>query len=490
MTQASAAQVFDTAPDTQLVCVVSAAGAVVDANRRFRSLDGSVAEAVVRRIVEHLRNAPATDGDAVPQSLTIPLDAERSFEAVLTPRRDGRGQLDGAYVVLIDAAAARRFQERLDAVNRAGQALVEIDMEGAAAADWGERLSALEAKVIADARKLLHFDHFVVRVLDTNTRRLDTILALDVDEEVQNRQVYASDEGNGVTGFVAATGRSFICPDVRQEARYVRGLSGARSSLTVPLMLNDDVFGVMNVESDKLAAFDDEDRRLAEAFGRYVALALHVLRLLGIERRETMTRMAHDLEEDLGGLLEEIITQASNLLGAFDSPTPQRSALAQLRKSAEKMRGLLDEYTDPPPIGGFDVTPIDRDPVLGGKHVLIVDDEDIIRETIADVLTRFGAVTVTASDGQQANALLSESRFDLVLSDIKMPHSNGYEVFASARKNNPTCPVILMTGFGYDPNHSIVRASKEGLSGVLFKPFKVDQLVEDVRRAFGAPTGA
>jgi len=43
--------------------------------------------------------------------------------------------------------------------------------------------------------------------------------------------------------------------------------------------------------------------------------------------------------------------------------------------------------------------------------------------------------------------------------------------------------VILITGFGYDPDHSIVRASREGLAGVLFKPFKVDQLLEQIRRA-------
>jgi two-component system, sensor histidine kinase SagS len=45
--------------------------------------------------------------------------------------------------------------------------------------------------------------------------------------------------------------------------------------------------------------------------------------------------------------------------------------------------------------------------------------------------------------------------------------------------------VILMTGFGYDPHHSIVRASQEGLSSVMFKPFKVDQLLEEVRKALG-----
>jgi DNA-binding response OmpR family regulator len=69
-----------------------------------------------------------------------------------------------------------------------------------------------------------------------------------------------------------------------------------------------------------------------------------------------------------------------------------------------------------------------------------------------------------------------------------MPDKTGYDVFAAARKKSQTVPVILMTGFGYDPNHSIVRASQEGLQAVLFKPFKVGQLLAEVRKALQVET--
>jgi DNA-binding NtrC family response regulator len=64
-----------------------------------------------------------------------------------------------------------------------------------------------------------------------------------------------------------------------------------------------------------------------------------------------------------------------------------------------------------------------------------------------------------------------------------MPDKTGYDVFAAVHKHCTSTPVILMTGFGYDPNHSIVRASQEGLQAVLFKPFKVEQLLSEVRKA-------
>ena len=68
-----------------------------------------------------------------------------------------------------------------------------------------------------------------------------------------------------------------------------------------------------------------------------------------------------------------------------------------------------------------------------------------------------------------------------------MPDRSGYEVFRTAREVSPDTPVILMTGFGYDPHHSIVRASQEGLQSFLFKPFKAVQLIDEVRKALAPP---
>jgi DNA-binding NtrC family response regulator len=79
--------------------------------------------------------------------------------------------------------------------------------------------------------------------------------------------------------------------------------------------------------------------------------------------------------------------------------------------------------------------------------------------------------------------MLQKARYDLVISDIKMPGASGYDVFAQAKVSCPEARVILITGFGYDPNHSIVRANQEGLAAVVFKPFKVRQLLEECRSA-------
>src|SRR5207248_796817 len=109
-----------------------------------------------------------------------------------------------------------------------------------------------------------------------------------------------------------------------------------------------------------------------------------------------------------------------------------------------------------------------------------------IRTTISDVLRKYHVDVTMASNGAEAIGYLESTDFNLVVSDIKMPDKTGYDVFAAVRKKSQTLPVILMTGFGYDPNHCIVRASQEGLQAVLFKPFKVDQLLSEVRKALQA----
>ena len=103
--------------------------------------------------------------------------------------------------------------------------------------------------------------------------------------------------------------------------------------------------------------------------------------------------------------------------------------------------------------------------------------------TISDVLRKYHATVTMVSNGSEAIADIDHNEYDLIVSDIKMPDKTGYDVFAAARKKGGTLPVILMTGFGYDPNHSIVRASQEGLQAVLFKPFKVEQLLVEIRKA-------
>ena len=73
--------------------------------------------------------------------------------------------------------------------------------------------------------------------------------------------------------------------------------------------------------------------------------------------------------------------------------------------------------------------------------------------------------------------------YDVVISDIRLPDMTGYELLIRLREIVDSVPMVLMTGFGYDPGHSIVKARQAGIDLVLFNPFRIDQLLDTVEKA-------
>ena len=104
--------------------------------------------------------------------------------------------------------------------------------------------------------------------------------------------------------------------------------------------------------------------------------------------------------------------------------------------------------------------------------------------TVHDVLLKYGCDVDAAREGNEAMAFVRQREYDLVISDIRMPGSNGYDIFKAVKEIRPGCPVMFMTGFGYDPSHSIIRATPEGLAaGAL-------QALQGRRTAHRGPQGA
>jgi two-component system, sensor histidine kinase SagS len=77
--------------------------------------------------------------------------------------------------------------------------------------------------------------------------------------------------------------------------------------------------------------------------------------------------------------------------------------------------------------------------------------------------------------------------YDAVLADIRLPDMTGFDCFCQIKQIHEHLPMILMTGFGYDPSHSIVKARQHGLKSVLYKPFRLEQLLTEVEKAVASP---
>ena len=122
-----------------------------------------------------------------------------------------------------------------------------------------------------------------------------------------------------------------------------------------------------------------------------------------------------------------------------------------------------------------------------GKSALVVDDDDVVRSTLARLLRHLDMDVMDAGDGAEAIRKVDEHRFDIVISDLSMPAADGFAVLESVRNKQPHTPVIILTGAGGVPDS--VRAMREGAFDFLTKPFHPTALTEVVRAALGQSAG-
>lgn len=119
------------------------------------------------------------------------------------------------------------------------------------------------------------------------------------------------------------------------------------------------------------------------------------------------------------------------------------------------------------------------------KKILLVDDEPSVLFALSEALTdpRRGIEVVTAADGGEAIALLQTEPIRLVVTDLRMPNVDGFELLAHLRRHHPAMPVILMTALGTAEMAS--RLASAGTFECLSKPFEVSILRQRIKEMLG-----
>ena len=114
-------------------------------------------------------------------------------------------------------------------------------------------------------------------------------------------------------------------------------------------------------------------------------------------------------------------------------------------------------------------------------RILIVDDEEVLRDVLEAVLRREGFDTVLASSGEEALSVLDNDEIDLVVLDIMLPGISGIDTLRSIRVSNPNLPVIVITAFS--SIDGAIEAMKHGAFHYIPKPFKNEEVVLTVNKA-------
>jgi len=396
----------------------------------------------------------------------------------------------GAVVVAVrDVTETILEQQKRAAIHAAGQTLADLSPAELADMTIDERIELLKSNILHYSKDLLQFDVVEIRLLDRQTGRLEPLLAEGMQPEAEARILHARTEHNGVTGYVAATGLSYFCNDTTKDPLYLEGCKDAKSSLTVPLMLHDEVIGTFNVESPEPGGFSDTDLQFLEIFSRDVAAALNTLELLVAEKASTAAESIEAIHGAVALPVDDILNDAVSVMERYighDADVVQR--LQRILRNARDIKQVIHRVGErmAPSSAHAQKRHKDRERTLVGRRILVVDTDDQVRAAAHALLERAGATVETARDGAEAVLMVRADGgepYDVIISDIRLPDMSGYQLLLRLQERLAHVPLVLMTGFGYDPGHSIVKARQAGIDLVLFKPFRVDQLLDTVEKA-------
>jgi CheY-like chemotaxis protein len=431
-----------------------------------------------------------------PSSSTLRSADNHYYRVHAAPVLEGSAPPKNLIVTIRDVTVEVLQQQKLAAIHQAGVELADLTPDELKRMAVEERIELLKSNILHHTVDLLNFNVVEIRLLDSKTGRLLPLLAEGIVPEAAERDLYAQLQGNGVTGFVAATGKSYLCEDTTEDPLYLEGARGAKSSLTVPLVLHDEVIGTFNVESTEPRAFTESDRQFLEIFSRDVAASLNTLELLVAEKASTAAESVEAIHSAVAMPVDDILNDAVNIMERYIGHEPEvTERLQRILRNARDIKQVIQKVGQkmaPSQAHPQGVQVNDR-PLLRGLKVLVADADESVRGAAHGLLDRYGCIVETAHDGGEALSMVRSlehgESYDVIIADIRLPDMCGYDAYVKLQQVLDHVPMVLMTGFGYDPSHSIPKAKQAGLhsGAVLYKPFRLDQLLNTIELVVKSP---
>jgi len=263
--------------------------------------EGITGAAAARRepiLVGDVRNDPRylNAVDAVRTELAAPMIARKRLVGVIdlqSTRLNAYSEYDRALLRLIAARVGvaidtARLYLRVERNNRTLKTLANISREFSSILDLNELLG----KIASTVRELINYDAFSILLTDHDAKSLRHLFSIRYDQRVNTDNIPL---GKGITGAAASSRQPVRVHDVAKDPRYIASHPDIRSEVAVPLVLQDRVVGVMDLESDRVGYFTDDHVRTLALLAPQVASSVENARLYQ-ELANRERRMEEDLE--------------------------------------------------------------------------------------------------------------------------------------------------------------------------------------------------
>jgi phosphoserine phosphatase RsbU/P len=234
--------------------------------------------------------------DAVRSELAVPMQARGKLVGVIdlqSTRLGAYSEQDRSLIRLIGARVAAsienaRLYRRVDRHNRTLRTLAHLSQEFSAILDLDELLG----KIAKTTRALINYDAFSIFLVDKQSGALRHRFSVRYDQRVHLDNIPM---GKGITGAAAESREAVRVLDTGADPRYIPSHPGIRSELAVPLIVQDRVVGVLDVESDRIAYFTDDHQRTLSLLATQIASSVENARLYE-ELAQREQRMDQDLK--------------------------------------------------------------------------------------------------------------------------------------------------------------------------------------------------
>ncbi|MBR4833209.1 MAG: GAF domain-containing protein [Thermoguttaceae bacterium] len=432
---------------SQILDSLSSAVALLDSKRRvvwrnepFARLVGAESpdELVGRDFYRALGRPRFVDGDFCPLHFVVSRgvrtrtffvvpgdkDGERFYEMSAQPFVSPDANVDACALVEIqDVTEAARDDKRLQ---RLSKTRVELFSRLDDAAQRGEsveqRTEILKRLVQKHMNAALNYDVYEIRLVGAD-KELIPFLSLGMQPETEARLLYASPSKNGITGYVASCGETYICEDIKNDPYYIVGAIDAASSITLPIVYLNQTIGVVNIESRTPNAFSRRDRRYLELYLADLAQALHRLDLLQTETARVRDECACELRDaffDAGVALvdasfERYAQKRSSdpdRAAALRDAQTTRDAVRHLKPIVKRLTNKWSERPIAPPSDAYQFAE------LQDRRVLVVDRDRRFLAECVEAFEPYGCVVDVARNTRSALSALQTTAYDLVLSEI------------------------------------------------------------------------
>ncbi len=417
---------------------------------------------------------------------TVKIDDKTYFEFLVSPlpgsAPDGSKLL---LAILREISDEVLQQQKLDAVHQAGIDLADLECEELLELSEYERVELLKSKLAHYTQELLEFDSVEVRIMDHETQKLTPLINFGMAPTAAARELRAQPQGYGVTGFVAATGKSYLCEDTSSDPLYIEGVIGAKSSLTVPLIRHDEVLGTFNVESPNVGAFTANDMKFVELFCREVATALNHLDLLAVEQMSSVEKNTQKVLCEVASPVDDILNDTSWIYERFRSEDSEVcDRIKHVLARTQEIRDLIRKTgkSSNPNFAGALLKSCQH-PKLSGKRILVVDTDSEIRKSAHAILEQNDMTVDAVRTADEALRMVRIFTYHVVIADKKPPDMKGSELFRSIREIHEHLPIMLMTGFDYDGEHTLIKCREMGMKETIYKPFIIDKFLRAIEDA-------